>query len=66
MTLGTAVFLFLIVLAGIAVVSIFLREKRTLCIACIILLALIALTLVGYIGLTIFFVNAVQKQPPAS
>lgn len=66
MTLETAVLLFLLVLAGIATVSIFLREKRTLCIACIILLSLIALALAGYIGLTVFFVNAVQNQPPAS
>lgn len=66
MTLGTAVLLFSIVFAGIAAVSIFLREKRTLCIACIILLSLIALALAGYIGLTVFFVNAVQNQPPAS
>lgn len=54
MTLGTAVLLFLLVLAGIVVVPIFLREKRTLCVACIILLALIALALAGYIGLTVF------------
>ena len=66
MTLGAAVLLFLFVLAGIALVFIFLREKRTLCIACIILLSLIALALAGYIGLTVFFVNAVQNQPPAS
>lgn len=66
MTLGAAVLLFLIVLAGIALVFIFLREKRMLCFTCIILLALIALALAGYIGLTVFFVNAVQNQPPAS
>lgn len=66
MTLGAAVLLFLFVLAGIALVFIFLREKRMLCFTCIILLSLIALALAGYIGLTVFFVNAVQNQPPAS
>ena len=64
MTLGVAALLFLIVLAGIALVFIFLRKKRTLCFTCIILLALIALALACYIGLTIIFVEAVRNKPP--
>ena len=64
MTLGAAVLLFLIVLIGIAAVSVCLRKKRMLCIACIALLSLVALALVCYIGLTVLFVNAVQNQSP--
>ena len=64
MTLAAAVLLFLIVLIGIAAVSLCLRQKRRLCIVCIALLSLIALALACYIGLTVLFVSAVQKQPP--
>ncbi len=64
MTLGAAVLLFLIVLIGIAAVSVCLRKKRMLCIACIALLSLVALALACYIGLTVLFVNAVQNQAP--
>lgn len=64
MTLYAAVLLFLIVLIGIAAVSVCLRQKRMLCIVCITLLSLAALALACYIGLTVLFVNAVQKQPP--
>ena len=64
MTLATAVLLFLIVLIGIAAVSVCLQKKRMLCIACIELLSLVALALACYIGLTVLFVNAVQTQPP--
>lgn len=64
MTLTTAVLLFLIVLIGIAAVSVRLWKKRRLCIVCIALLSLIALALASYIGLTVLFVSAVQKQPP--
>ena len=45
MTLGAAVLLFLIVLIGIAAVSVCLQKKRMLCIACIALLSLVALAL---------------------
>lgn len=64
MTLGVAALLFLIVLIGIAAVFVCLRKKRMLCIACIVLLSLVALTLACYVGLTVLFVNAVQNQPP--
>ena len=64
MTLATAVLLFLIVLISIAAVSVRLWKKRRLCIVCIALLSLIALALACYIGLTVLFVSAVQKQPP--
>lgn len=64
MTLWAAVLLFLMVLAGIAAISLCLRKKRILRITCIVLLSLAALTLACYIGLTILFINAVQNQPP--
>lgn len=64
MTLDAAVLLFLIVLICIAAVSARLWKKRMLCIVCIALLLLAALALACYIGLTVLFVSAVQKQPP--
>lgn len=65
MTLGTAVLLLALAVAGIVLVYKFLRKKLKLRIACIVLLSLIALVLAGYIGLTAIFVDAVQNQPPA-
>ena len=65
MTLGTAVLLLALAVAGIVLVYKFLRKKLKLRIACIVLLSLIALVLAGYIGLTAIFVDAVRNQPPA-
>ena len=65
MTLGTAVLLLALAVAGIVLTSKYLRERRALRIACIVLLSLIVLVLAGYIGLTLIFVNAVRNQPPA-
>ena len=65
MTLGTAVLLLALAVAGIVLTSKYLRERRALRIACIVLLSLIALVLAGYIGLTAIFVDAVRNQPPA-
>ena len=65
MTLGTAVLLLSLAVAGIVLVYKFLRKKPKLRIACIVLLSLIALALAGYIGLTAIFVDAVRNQPPA-
>lgn len=66
MTLGTAILLLAVAIIGIVLTCKCLRNKRSLRIICIVLLSLIALVLAGYIGLTIFFVDAVSRQPPIS
>lgn len=66
MTLGTAILLLAAAIIGIVLTCKCLRNKRALRIICIVLLSLIALVLAGYIGLTIFFVDAVSRQPPIS
>ncbi|MGN1340703.1 MAG: hypothetical protein ACI4WS_10455 [Oscillospiraceae bacterium] len=63
MTLETAVILLVLAVAGIVLVIKFLRKKPKLRIICLALLSLIALILVGYIELTLFFVDAVYHQP---
>lgn len=65
MTLGMAVLLLIVAVAGIVLVSRYLREKPKLRVVCIVLLSLIALALAGYIGLTLLFVDAAKNQPPA-
>lgn len=65
MTLGLAVLLLAVALAGIVLVFRYLREKRNLRILCLVLLSLVALVLVGYIGLTALFLDAARNQPPA-
>ena len=65
MTLGLSVLLLAVALAGIVLVSRYLRSKPKLRIVCIGLLSLIALVLAGYIGLTLILVDAVRNQPPA-
>ena len=65
MTLGLAVLLLAVALAGIVLAFRYLRKKPKLRIICLVLLSLIALVLVGYIGLTAIFVDAVRNQPPA-
>ncbi|MGM9680053.1 MAG: hypothetical protein ACI3XR_00960 [Eubacteriales bacterium] len=65
MTLEIAVFLLILAVAGIVLVFRYMRKKPKLRIACIVLLSLIALALVGYIGLTAIFVDAARNQPPA-
>ena len=64
MTLGTAVLLLALAVAGIVLVFRYLREKTKLRILCLVLLSLIALVLVGYIGLTALFLDAARNQPP--
>lgn len=66
MTLGTAILLLAAATIGIVLNCKFLRNKRPLHIIFIVLLSLIALVLAGYIGLTVFFVDAVSRQPPIS
>ena len=65
MTLGTSALLLAVAIIGIVLTSKYLRERRALRIACIVLLSLITLVLACYIGLTLIFIDAVQNQPPA-
>ena len=64
MTLGTAAVLLALAVAGIVLAFRYLREKPKLRIICLVLLSLIALVLVGYIGLTALFLDAARNQPP--
>ena len=65
MTLGLAVFLLALAVAGIVLVFRYLRKKPKLRIICLVLLTLIVLVLAGYIGLTAIFIDAARNQPPA-
>ena len=65
MTLGMAVLLLVVAVAGIVLAFRYLREKTKLRIICLVLLSLIVLVLVGYIALTLIFVDAARNQPPA-
>ena len=65
MTLGTAVLLLVLAVAGIVLAFRYLRKKPKLRIISLVLLSLIVLVLAGYIGLTAIFVDAVRNQPPA-
>ena len=65
MTLGMAVFLLALAVAGIVLVFRYLRKKPKLRIICLVLLSLIVLVLVGYVALTLIFVDAASNQPPA-
>lgn len=63
MTLETAIILLILAAVGIVLVAMFLRKKPKLRIVCLVLLSVIALILAGYIGLTLFFIDAVRNQP---
>ena len=65
MTLGTAVLLLALAVAGIVLAFRYLRKKPKLRLICLVLLSLIALALAGYIGLSAIFIDAVRNQPPA-
>ena len=65
MTLGLAVLLLAVALAGIVLAFRYLRKKPKLRILCLVLLSLIVLVLAGYIGLTAIFLDAARNQPPA-
>ena len=65
MTLGTAVLLLALAVAGIVLAFRYLRKKPKLRIICLVLLSLIALALAGYSGLSAIFIDAVRNQPPA-
>ena len=65
MTLGAAVLVLALALIGLVLSCRFLRERQTARRICIVLLALLALLCAAYIGVTLFFVDAVRNQPPA-
>lgn len=65
MTLGTAVFLLALAVAGIVPAFRYLRKRPKLRIICLVLLSMIVLVLAGYIGLTLILVDAVRNRPPA-
>ena len=65
MTLGTAVFLMALAVAGIVLAFRYLRKRPKLRIICLVLLSLTVLVLAGYIGLALILVDAVRNQPPA-
>lgn len=65
MTLGTAVFLLALAVAGIVLAFRYLRNRPKLRIICLVLLSMTVLVLAGYIGLTLILVDAVRNQPPA-
>ena len=65
MTLGTAVFLLALAVAGIVLAFRYLRKRPKLRIICLVLLSLTVLVLAGYIGLTLILVYAVRNRPPA-
>lgn len=65
MTLGTAAVLLALAVAGIVLAFRYLRKKPKLRIICLVLLSLVALVLVGYIGLTALFLDAARNQLPA-
>ena len=65
MTLGTAVFLLALAVAGIVLAFRDLRKRPKLRIICLVLLSLTVLVLAGYIGLTLILVDAARNQPPA-
>ena len=64
MTLGLAVLLLAVALAGIVLAFRYLRKKPKLRIICLVLLSLIALLLVVYIGLVVILLEAIRHQPP--
>ena len=65
MTLGTAVFLLALAVAGIVLAFRYLRKRPKLRIICLVLLSMIVPVLAGYIGLALILVDAVRNQPPA-
>ena len=65
MTLEMAILLLVVAVAGIVLVFRYLRKKPKLRIIYLVLLSLVVLVLVGYIALTLIFVDAARNQPPA-
>lgn len=65
MEFWVALLLFLFCLGGAAIAFFFLKRDNKLRLFCILLFAVAALIFACYIALTLFFVSAVQNQPPA-
>ena len=65
MTLGTAVILLLLAIAGLIACCICLRGRKALRRVLAVLLSLISLALIGYIALTLLLVSAVSGQMSA-
>lgn len=63
MTLDVAIILFILAVAGLVLTYKFLRKTPKIRIICLVLLSLIALALACYIGITLYFVDAVRHQP---
>jgi len=64
MTLGMAVLLLALAVAGIVLAVRYLRKKPILRIICLVLLSVVVLLLVVYIGLVLIFLDAIRNQPP--
>ena len=64
MTAGTAALLLIFSLAGIGAAEAFLKERKALRRACVGVLALAAVFLAGYLGLTALFLDAARSKPP--
>ena len=65
MTLETALILFVFAAVGLWLTYKYMRKKPKLRMVCLVLLSVIALALAGYIGITLFFIDAVRHQPPS-
>lgn len=65
MELWSAAALLVPAVIGFAAASRCLRQNKVARVVCMVLCALVAAACVTYIGLTLFFVDAVNHQPPA-
>lgn len=65
MKFWVALVLFAVFAAAFVLSAVFLRKKKGLCIALMIITGLLAAAFLIYSGLTILFVNAVENSPPS-
>ena len=65
MTVTAAAILLLLSIIGIVLSAVFMKQKKTLCIAVMIIGIILTVVFAGYIGLTILLVDAVQNMPPS-
>ncbi len=65
MTVTAAAILLLLSIIGIVLSAVFMKQKKTLCIAVMIISIILTVVFAGYIGLTILLVDAVQNMPPS-
>ena len=64
MTFGMAAVLLMLVIAGMIFAVRGLRQRKIFCTIIIVLLSVVGLALAVYMGLTVFFVDAVRSRPP--